>query len=76
MLLFNMGSFLGEEGVGWGGGVIFFHPGANLVNSFSWGLGTKSNNEFEWLSLYHNLKLIDGKTMPYLMAFDDFRQII
>ena len=61
-----------EEGVRW----IIFNPRQNIVESFAWGLGTKMNNEVEWIALYHGLELIVGKTIPKLVFFDDSRQVI
>ena len=59
-----------------GAGGIIFDPKGNMVKSFAWGLGTRTNNEAEWLALYHGLELIDGKTIPKLMVFGDSIQVI
>ena len=61
-----------EEGVG---GIIF-DPGGNIVNSFSWGIGHKSNNEAECLLLFLLLELVGRNTISKLILFGDSKEVI
>ena len=57
------------------GGVIF-DPGGKIVKTFTWGLGSKTNNEAEWLALLHGLEMIDWGSISNLLVFGDSRQVI
>ena len=38
---------------------VIFDPGGKIVNTFSWGLRTKTNNEEKWLELFQGLEMIN-----------------
>ena len=55
---------------------IIFDPGGNIATSFSWGIGHKSNNEAEWLSLYLGLELAGWNNIAQLTVSGDSKQLI
>ena len=62
----------GKEGVG---GLIL-NPRGQIINSFSWGLGSKTNNEDEWLALLQGLEMIDAKIITRLIILWNSCQVI
>lgn len=57
------------------GGIIFY-PGGNKVVDFSWGLGSRTNNEAEWLAIYHSLEIASTLNMEKLQVLGDSRHVI
>ena len=43
---------------------------------FSWGLGSRTNNEAEWLALLQGLQLIQDKKIWKVLIFGDSRHVI
>ena len=52
------------------------NPRGQAIKSFAWGLGSKNNNEAEWLVLFQGLEMIDTRTITRLLIFGDSRQVI
>ena len=47
-----------------GAGGILVDPGGQVEQRFAWGLGSRTNNEAEWMALLQGLQLIrDKKTL-------------
>lgn len=59
-----------------GAGGISFDPRGNKVADFSWGLGISTNNQAEWLALYHSLEIAVTLNMEHLQVFEDSRHVI
>ena len=52
-------------------GGIIFDPGGNIITSFAWGIGRKSNNEVELLSLYLGLELVGQNNINKILVVGD-----
>ena len=57
-------------------GGIIFDPGQNIVTTFAWGIGRKTNNEAEWLTLLLGIDLIKKENINKIIVFGDSKQII
>ena len=68
----NVIKILGEGGAG---GIIF-NLGGKIVKTFAWGLGTKTNNDAEWMMLFHGLELLGWGSISKLLVFGDSHQVI
>ena len=64
----------GDWEVGVGG--IIFDPGGNIVSSYAWGLGYKTNNEVEWLALFFGLELAKHLKITKITVLGDSKQVI
>ena len=73
--LFFDGASKGNPGKASAEGLIM-NPRGQIINSFSWGLGSKTNNEAEWLALLQGLEMIDAKSITRLIILGDSRQVI
>ena len=59
-----------------GAGGILLDPGGQVEQSFAWGLGTRSNNEAEWMALLQGLQLLHAKKIRKVLIFGDSRHVI
>ena len=57
-------------------GGIIFDPRGNIVSSFAWGLGRKTNNEAEWLALFFGLELARQLKITKIVVLGDSKQVI
>ena len=55
--LFFDGASKGNPGVAGAGGILL-DPGGQMVETFAWGLGVRTNNEAEWLALLQGLQIL------------------
>ena len=68
-------SFKREPGEAGAGGIIY-DLGGKIVESFAWGLGTKSNNEAEWLALMYGIELMAKINIDKETIIGGSRQVI
>ena len=59
-----------------GAGEILLDPGGYVEQTFTWGLGNRTNNEAEWLALIQGLHLINTKKLRKVLIFEDSRHVI
>ena len=59
-----------------GAGGILLDPGGQIEQTFAWGLGTRTNNEAEWLALLQGLQLLQGKNYHKVLIFGDSKHVI
>ena len=55
---------------------IIFDPRGNIVSSYAWGLGRKTNNEAEWLVLYFRMNLARQLNISKIVVLGDSKQVI
>ena len=73
--LFFDGTSKGDPGAAGVGGVLI-SPGGNIEIKYSWGLGTKTNNEAEALALLKGCQLLIEKGFQSVNIFGDSTTII
>ena len=59
-----------------GSGGIIFDLGGKLAISFACGLGIKTNNEAEWISLLHRLEISANLNINHLLVIGDSKKVI
>ena len=59
-----------------GAGGIIFDPEGNIVLTYAWGLGRKTNNEDEWLALFFGLELAKQLKITKINVLGDSKQVI
>ena len=59
-----------------GTGGILLNPGGYVEQTFAWGLGTRTNNEAEWLALVQGLHILNAKKLRKVLIFGDSRHVI
>ena len=59
-----------------GVGGILVDPGGQVEQRFAWGLGSRTNNEAEWMALLQGLQLIREKKLRKVLIFGDSRHVI
>ena len=59
-----------------GAGGILLDPGGQIEQTFSWVLGTRTNNEAEWLALLQGLQMLQAKNYRKLLIFGDSKHVI
>ena len=59
-----------------GVGGILLNPEGQVEQRFSWGLGSRTNNEAEWMALLQGLHLTRNKNLRKVLIFGDSRHII
>ena len=59
-----------------GAGGILLDPGGQVEQIFAWGLGSRTNNEAEWMELLQGLQLIRDKKLRKVLIFGDSRHVI
>ena len=59
-----------------GAGGILLDPGGNIEQSFTWGLGNRTNNEAEWLALLQGLQILQAKNYRKVFIFGDSKHVI
>ena len=59
-----------------GAGGILLDPGGQVEQRFSWGLGSRTNNEVEWMALLQGLHLTRNKKLQKVLIFGDSRHVI
>ena len=59
-----------------GAGGILLDPRGRVEQTFAWGLGTRTNNEAEWLALLQGLHFLNTKNLCKVMIFGDSRHVI
>ena len=57
------------------GGILFDFVG-NIVDSFSWGLGKKTNNEAEWLTFMLGFEITARKGISKIIIIGDSKKVI
>ena len=55
---------------------IIFDPRGNIMETYAWGIGRKTNNEDEWLALYLGMELVKKENIRKVIVFGDSKQII
>ena len=55
---------------------ILLDPRGHVEQTFVWGLGTRTNNEAEWLALLQGLHLLNTKKLRKVMIFGDSKHVI
>ena len=46
----------------------------NIVATYAWGIGGKTNNKAEWLSLYLGLELVKKENIRKIIVFGDSKK--
>ena len=59
-----------------GTGGILLDPRGYVEQTFAWGLGSRTNNEAEWLALIQGLHLLRAKKLRKVLIFGDSRHVI
>ena len=59
-----------------GAGGIIFDPGGEKVTTYAWGLGRKTNNEAEWLSLLFGMEQVTQNKITKVTVMGDSIQVI
>ena len=59
-----------------GAGGILLDPGGQMVETFTWGLGVRTNNEAEWLALLQGLQILQEKPYSKVLIFGDSKHVI
>ena len=59
-----------------GAGGIIFHPGGNIVSSYAWGLGQKTNNEVQCLALFFGMNLARELNISKITILGNSKQVI
>ena len=59
-----------------GAGGILLDPGGQIEQTFAWGLGYRTNNEAEWLTLLQGMKILANKDLLKIAIFGDSRHVI
>ena len=59
-----------------GAGGILLDPGGQVEQRFAWGLGSRTNNEAEWMALLQGIQLIRDKKLRKVLIFGDSRHVI
>ena len=75
---FNFVNFISDvcnSGFAGAGGIIF-DPGGNIVSSYAWGLGLKTNNEAKWLTLFFGLKSDKQPKITKIIFLGYYKQVI
>ena len=75
LCLFFDGALKGNPGLAGCGGVITESNG-NVISTYSWGLGTDSNNKAEFCGLLQRLRIAQTKGITNIMVFGDSRLLI
>ena len=57
-------------------GGILLDPGGQIEQTFAWGLGTRTNNEAEWLALLQGLQILQDKNYQKVLIFGDSKHVI
>ena len=57
-------------------GGILVDPGGQVEQRFAWGLGSRTNNEAEWMAFLQGLQLIRDKKLWKVLIFGDSRHVI
>ena len=52
------------------------NPRGNIVETYAWGIGRKTNNEAEWIALYFALELVEKENIQKIIIFGGPKQII
>ena len=73
--LFFDGAYKGNPRLARKGGVIFY-LGGYKKKDYSWGLGKKSNNGDEWLTLIKGLEIASNCRMEELAVYGDSLMVI
>ena len=74
-VLFFDGASKGKSRVSSTGGVIFF-PDSLIHLSFSWGLGTMTNNQAECYNFLIDIQLVKGKGLKSLQIIGDSEMLV
>ena len=59
-----------------GAGGVILDPVGQIVKTFAWDLGHKTNNEAEWMTLLQGLEMIDQGSISNLLVLGDSRHVI
>ena len=52
------------------------NPGGHVEHTFAWGLGTRTNNEAEWMALIQSLHILQEKKIRKALIIGDSRYVI
>ena len=55
---------------------MIFDPGGEKVTAYAWGLGRKTNNEAEWLSLLFGMEQVTQNKITKVTVMGDSIQVI
>ena len=55
---------------------VILDPRGQMIKTFAWGLGNKTNNEAEWLTLFQGLEMVGTSSISNLIVFGVSRQVI
>ena len=69
------GASKGNLGVARAGGILL-DPRGHVEQTFTWGLGTRTNNEAKWLALLQGIHLLNTKKLWKVMIFRDSKHVI
>ena len=72
---FFNGALKGNLGVAGVGGILL-DPGGQIEQTFSWGLGHRTNNEAEWMALLQGMEILANTDHSRIAIFGDSRQVI
>ena len=59
-----------------GAGGILLDPRGHVEQTFTWGLGHRTNNEAEWLALLQGLQSLVSKDLHKIAIFGDSQHVI
>ena len=59
-----------------GAGGILLDPKGHVEQTFTWGLGYRTNNEAEWMVLLQGMKILASTDLCKVAIFGDSRHII
>ena len=58
------------------GGGILLDPEGQIEQTFTWGLGYRTNNEAEWLALLQGMEILANTDLSKIAIFVDSRHVI
>ena len=73
--LFFDGASKGNPRVSGAGGILL-DPRGHVEQTFTWGLGHRTNNEAEWLALLQGMQSLANRDLSKIMIFGDSRHVI
>ena len=73
--MFFDGASKGNPGEAGAGGILL-NPGGQVEHTFAWGLGSRTNNEAEWMALIQSLHILRENKIRKALIFGDSRHVI
>ena len=59
-----------------GAGGVLLDPRGQIKQTFSWGLGHRTNNEAEWFTLLQGMEILANSDLSRIAIFGDSRHVI